>query len=77
MPQQNRLDVTTEFGKLSVAPNEILVIPRGIRFSVALPDGPVRGYICEVYNGRFELPDLGPIGIVLSLSLSLQITIIG
>ncbi|KAJ3343352.1 hypothetical protein HDU93_008717 [Gonapodya sp. JEL0774] len=62
VPQQGRLDISTEFGKLSVAPNEIAVIPRGIRFSVNLPDGPSRGYIAECYSGHFELPDLGPIG---------------
>lgn len=24
--------------------------------------GPSRGYILEVYNGHFQLPNLGPIG---------------
>ncbi|KAF9411609.1 hypothetical protein BGZ94_001289, partial [Podila epigama] len=62
VPQQGRLDITTEFGKIMVHPNEICVIQRGIRFSVALPDGPSRGYICEVFNGTWTLPDLGPIG---------------
>lgn len=62
VPQQGRLDIRSEFGCLSVAPNEICVMPRGIRFSVSLPDGPSRGYILEVFNGRYELPDLGPIG---------------
>ncbi|KAJ2059748.1 hypothetical protein GGI17_004220 [Coemansia sp. S146] len=62
VPQQGRLDITTEFGKIMAAPNEIVVIQRGIRFSVALPDGPSRGYILEVYDGHFELPELGPIG---------------
>ncbi|RUS32861.1 homogentisate 1,2-dioxygenase, partial [Jimgerdemannia flammicorona] len=62
VPQHGRLDITTEFGPLMVHPNEICVIQRGMRFSVALPDGPSRGYILEVYNGHFELPDLGPIG---------------
>ncbi|KAF9355954.1 hypothetical protein BGX34_010172 [Mortierella sp. NVP85] len=62
VPQQGRLDIITEFGKLLVHPNEICVIQRGIRFSVALPDGPSRGYICEVFNGTWTLPDLGPIG---------------
>jgi homogentisate 1,2-dioxygenase len=33
-----------------------------IRFSVALKDGKARGYICEIFDGHFELPDLGPIG---------------
>ncbi|KAJ1834316.1 hypothetical protein LPJ63_002048 [Coemansia sp. RSA 2711] len=62
VPQQGRLDITTEFGPIMVAPNEIAVVQRGIRFSVALPDGPSRGYVLEVFDGHFELPDLGPIG---------------
>ncbi|KAI7860643.1 hypothetical protein BDC45DRAFT_492467 [Circinella umbellata] len=63
VPQQGRLDITTEFGKMMVAPNEICVIPRGIRYSVALPDGPVRGYILEIFGQtHFQIPDLGPIG---------------
>eukprot|EP00004_Rigifila_ramosa_P009874 TRINITY_DN21659_c0_g1_i1.p1 TRINITY_DN21659_c0_g1~~TRINITY_DN21659_c0_g1_i1.p1 ORF type:complete len:451 (-),score=81.94 TRINITY_DN21659_c0_g1_i1:82-1434(-) len=62
VPQQGALDIKTEFGKIWVEPNEIVVIPRGIRFSVALPDGPSRGYISEVFTGHFRLPDLGPIG---------------
>ncbi|KAG0346780.1 hypothetical protein BG004_000822 [Podila humilis] len=62
VPQLGRLDITTEFGKIMVHPNEICVIQRGIRYSVGLPDGPSRGYICEVFNGTWTLPDLGPIG---------------
>uniref|UniRef100_A0A182RCC3 Homogentisate 1,2-dioxygenase n=1 Tax=Anopheles funestus TaxID=62324 RepID=A0A182RCC3_ANOFN len=61
VPQQGPLDITTEFGRMYVKPNEICVIPQGIRFSVAL-EGPSRGYILEVYDGHFRLPDLGPIG---------------
>uniref|UniRef100_A0A182F2P2 Homogentisate 1,2-dioxygenase n=1 Tax=Anopheles albimanus TaxID=7167 RepID=A0A182F2P2_ANOAL len=61
VPQQGALDITTEFGRLYVQPNEICVIPQGMRFSVAL-EGPSRGYILEVYDGHFRLPDLGPIG---------------
>lgn len=33
-----------------------------IRYRVTLPDGPVRGYICELYQGHYQLPELGPIG---------------
>lgn len=62
VPQQGKLDIRTEFGCLEVPPNHIAVIQRGISFSVNLPDGPSRGYICEVFSGHFELPDLGPIG---------------
>jgi len=32
-----------------------------VRFSVAV-DGASRGYIAEVYDAHFKLPDLGPIG---------------
>lgn len=62
VPQQGRLLVTTEMGILAVAPGEIALIPRGIAFKVALPDGPSRGYICENYGAFFRLPELGPIG---------------
>ncbi|KAI9000185.1 Homogentisate 1,2-dioxygenase [Gaertneriomyces semiglobifer] len=62
VPQQGALHIQTEMGYLYVEPNEIAVIPRGVRFSVKLPDGPSRGYILEVFDRRFELPDLGPIG---------------
>ena len=61
VPQQGTLDIQTEFGFLEVHPGEIAVIQRGIQFSVAV-DGPTRGYICEVYNGHYKIPDLGPIG---------------
>lgn len=61
VPQQGALDITTEFGKINVAPNEICVIQQGMRFSVNV-SGPSRGYICEVYDGHFKIPDLGPIG---------------
>ena len=62
VPQHGVLDIQTEFGKLLVRPNEICVIPRGIRYRVTLPEGPVRGYILELYQGHFHLPELGPIG---------------
>ena len=39
VPQQGRLRIATELGRLDVAPQEIAVIPRGIRFRVELPDG--------------------------------------
>lgn len=63
VPQEGAIGLQTELGLLDVAPNEIAVIPRNVRFSVELIDNrPVRGYILEVYSGHFELPDLGPIG---------------
>lgn len=57
------LDITTEMGRLHVAPKEICVIQRGMHFSVDLPQaGPARGYVLELFEGHFVLPELGPIG---------------
>ncbi len=62
IPQQGRLRLVTEMGRLDVAPGEIALVPRGIAFRVELPDGPSRGYACENYGAPFRLPELGPIG---------------
>lgn len=62
VPQQGRLLLHTEFGRLEILPNEIGVIQRGIKFRVELPDGPSRGYVCENFGVAFRLPQLGPIG---------------
>ena len=62
VPQQGRLRLATEMGVLEAAPNEIAVIPRGIKFRAELPDGPSRGYVCENFGAALRLPDLGPIG---------------
>jgi len=52
----------TEMGPLAVAPGEIAVVPRGVRFRVELQAEAARGYVCENYGAPFRLPDLGPIG---------------
>ena len=62
VPQQGRLVVTTELGMLEAAPGQIVLVPRGLVFKVALPDGPSRGYMCENHGAAFRLPELGPIG---------------
>jgi homogentisate 1,2-dioxygenase len=62
VPQQGRLLIKTELGVIEIEPQEIAVIPRGIRFAVELPDGAARGYICENFGALFRLPDLGVIG---------------
>jgi len=62
VPQEGRLRLATELGVLDVEPQEIAVIPRGVRFGVELPDWRARGYICENYGSLFRLPDLGVIG---------------
>ncbi|HEY6822424.1 MAG TPA: homogentisate 1,2-dioxygenase [Burkholderiales bacterium] len=61
VPQQGELRLCTELGLLDVAPGEIAVVPRGMKFRVVLT-GPSRGYVCENYGAVFRLPELGPIG---------------
>jgi homogentisate 1,2-dioxygenase len=62
VPQQGRLRIATEMGVLEIEPQEIALIPRGVRFRVELPDGAARGYVCENFGAQLRLPDLGPIG---------------
>lgn len=62
VPQLGRLRFHTEFGVMEIAPGEIGVVPRGVRFQAELLDGQARGYVCENYGALFRLPDLGPIG---------------
>jgi homogentisate 1,2-dioxygenase len=62
VPQDGRLRFATECGVLVVAPGEICVIPRGMKFRVDLIDDTARGYICENYGTYLELPERGPIG---------------
>lgn len=61
VPQTGSLDITTEFGKLYVSPWEIVVIPRGIKFHVAV-EGNSRGYMNEIYRGHYRPCERGPIG---------------
>ena len=62
VPQQGTHRFVTEMGVIEAEPYEIVVIPRGVRFRLELPDGPVRGYVCENFGANFRLPDRGPIG---------------
>lgn len=38
VPQQGTLEIKTEFGRMTVAPNEICVIQQGIKFSVGVSE---------------------------------------
>jgi homogentisate 1,2-dioxygenase len=62
VPQDGVLLLHTELGILSIAPGEIGVIPRGVKFRVEIEAKAARGYICENYGLPFRLPELGPIG---------------
>ena len=73
VPCSGTLHIETELGQLSVSPTEIVMIPRGIVFSIH-PNADTAteqkncgasGYVLEVYTcggSSFHLPDLGPIG---------------
>ena len=62
VPQQGALRLRTEMGVLEIEPQEIAVIPRGIRFAVDLLGQSASGYVCENFGAFLRLPDLGPIG---------------
>jgi homogentisate 1,2-dioxygenase len=62
VPQVNGLRLRTECGVIEVAPGEIVLIPRGLKFAVDLIADNARGYVCENYGAYFELPERGPIG---------------
>jgi homogentisate 1,2-dioxygenase len=62
VPELGPLVLHTELGPLRVTPGEIVVVPRGIRFRVEVPDGLARGYLCENFGAAFTLPERGPIG---------------
>lgn len=64
VPQEGALVARTECGVLNVAPGEILLVPRGIRFTIDRARGErgIRGYVAEVFGTRFKLPERGLIG---------------
>ena len=62
LPQQGRLSIFTELGKIEVGSGDAAVVPRGMQFKVAPVGGPSRGYVCENYGAKFTLPERGPIG---------------
>ena len=60
VPQLGALSLRTEMGILGVAPGEIAVIQRGIKFRVELHEQQARGYICENYGPLFVCPNSVP-----------------
>ncbi|MFK7892553.1 MAG: homogentisate 1,2-dioxygenase [Granulosicoccus sp.] len=62
VPQEGCLRFATELGVIDVEPREILIIPRGLVYRVEVLEGPCRGFVCENYGPKFNLPDRGPIG---------------
>ena len=62
LPQEGRLRFCTELGIIDIEPKEIAIIPRGMVYRVEVLEGPCRGFVCENYGQKFELPGRGPIG---------------
>ncbi len=62
VPQVNTIRVFTECGVIDAIPGDIVVVPKGMKFKVDLPNGPARGYVCENYGAYLTLPERGPIG---------------
>ncbi|MEO9458523.1 MAG: homogentisate 1,2-dioxygenase [Lentilitoribacter sp.] len=62
VPQEGKLRFCTELGVIDIEPQEIAVIPRGLVYRVEVLQGPCRGFVCENYGQKFELPSRGPIG---------------
>jgi homogentisate 1,2-dioxygenase len=62
VPQAGRLRFATELGVLEVGPRQAALMPRGLVFRVDVLEGPARGFVCENYGLKFDLPHRGPIG---------------
>jgi len=62
VPQEGRLRFATELGIIDLEPQEIAILPRGLVYRVEVLEGPCRGFVCENYDQKFELPARGPIG---------------
>ncbi|MEP9399801.1 homogentisate 1,2-dioxygenase [Mesorhizobium sp. KR2-14] len=62
VPQEGRLRFATELGVIDLEPKEIAILPRGLVYRVEVLEGPARGFVCENYGQKFDLPSRGPIG---------------
>jgi len=62
VPQEGLLRFHTELGTIDLAPKEIAILPRGMVYRVEVVEGPARGFVCENYGQKFDLPSRGPIG---------------
>lgn len=62
LPQEGAIRVVSEMGVLDVAPGELVLIPRGMKFRVKLAGAAARGFVCENFGLPFVLPELGVIG---------------
>lgn len=61
VPQHGALQLVTELGRMTVAPGQVALVPRGMTFRVDVT-GAARGYVLENHGEMLRLPDLGPLG---------------
>ena len=61
IPQQGKLRVSTELGRMDAGPGSVCIVPRGVKFRVEV-DGESLGYVAENHGLPLRLPELGPIG---------------
>lgn len=62
VPQEGQIRFHTELGTIDLEPKEMAILPRGLVYRVELLNGPARGFVCENYGQKFEMPARGPIG---------------
>ena len=77
VPHEGPLLIITEMGNMRIEICEIAVIPRGIKFAInpIAETGVARGYVLEVFKGRFELPNLGMTSILHTHAFSVSLYI--
>jgi homogentisate 1,2-dioxygenase len=62
IPQDGAIEIQTELGRIEAGPEDVALVPRGMKFRVRLLESEARGYVAENHGLPFRLPDLGPIG---------------
>lgn len=62
VPQNGRVRLFTEMGKLDVGLGEIAVVPRGMKFRVELLEDRAQGFVFENFGLPLRLPELGLLG---------------
>lgn len=62
LPQAGGIRVVTEMGILELWPDEVALVPKGMKFRVELLGELARGYLCENFGHPMVLPELGLIG---------------
>ncbi len=62
IPELGELTIMTELGPLRAGPGQVVLLPRGVIFSVFLHGPSARGFVGEAFGRPFGLPERGPVG---------------